>query len=155
MIPELVGILKERGETLAFAESCTGGKLSGQLVSLEGVSSVYLGSIVAYANAIKQDVLKVPSTLIKTVGAVSDPVALAMARGVRNLTKSSWAVSITGIAGPSGGTETKPVGTVWFAVVGPGLERTYHKQFTGDRQQIQDQSVNFAIETLMTHLKGD
>lgn len=155
MIEEVMKELKARNETISFAESCTGGKLSAHLVSQSGISAVYMGTVVAYSNSIKEGVLGVPSSLLRTVGAVSSPVSLAMARGVRDLTNSSWAVSITGIAGPDGGTETKPVGTVCFAFVGPGFERTYRQCFTGDRESVQNQSVDFVVKNLITHLKGE
>ena len=142
-----------RGQRLSLAESCTGGLLSGKLVGTSGVSAVYLGGVVAYSNEIKEKVLGVSPSLIKTLGAVSDATALAMARGVKRLTGSSWAVSITGIAGPNGGTDKKPVGTVWFAVVGPGIEVAEKKLFSGDRSQIQKQSVDFALDLLKRNIK--
>ncbi|MBY0316213.1 MAG: CinA family protein [Bdellovibrionales bacterium] len=142
-----------RGQRLSLAESCTGGLLSGKLVGTSGISAVYLGGVVAYSNEIKEKVLGVSPSLIKTLGAVSDATALAMARGVKRLTGSSWAVSITGIAGPNGGTDKKPVGTVWFAVVGPGIEVAEKKLFSGDRSQIQKQSVDFALDLLKRNIK--
>lgn len=146
--------LKFRGQTLAFAESCTGGKLSGAFSEVPGASAVFVGSIVSYSNTLKQNILGVSPSLLKTLGAVSDATALAMAKGVKRLTLSSWAVSITGIAGPSGGTEQKPVGTVWFALVGPGIEVTEKKIFNGDRSQIQKQSVEFATNFLKRNING-
>src|SRR5690606_25922480 len=121
MIENIAKTLVERGQTLAFAESCTGGKISARIVTNSGASSYYLGSVVSYANSIKEDVLGVSPNLLRSVGAVSAPVALEMARGVKELTGATWALSVTGIAGPSGGTEAKPVGTVWFGVLGPGV----------------------------------
>lgn len=109
----------------------------------------------SYANAAKEKVLHVPSELIKTVGAVSLPVALAMARGAKAQFVSSWAISTTGIAGPTGGSKEKPVGTVCFGIVGPGIEYSEQKVFSGDRNQIQEQSVDYALELLMKNLKGD
>lgn len=154
-IDEIKKLLDDRGQTLACAESCTGGLLSARLVDYPGVSSFYLGAVVSYANAAKEKVLHVPPELIKTVGAVSLPVALAMARGVKSQYSSSWAVSTTGIAGPTGGTKEKPVGTVCFGIVGPGIEYSEQKLFSGERSKIQEQSVDYALELLMKNLKGE
>lgn len=155
MIDEIGQILKQRGQSLSLAESCTGGKISARIVTNAGASSYYLGAIVAYANTIKEEVLGVSSPLLKTMGAVSSPVALDMARGVKALTGSTWALSVTGIAGPTGGTKEKPVGTVWFAVVGPSIERVEKKLFQGDRGRIQEDAVNFAMELLNQTIKGE
>ncbi len=155
MIEEIGSILTSRAQSLAFAESCTGGKISARIVTNAGASSYYLGSVIAYANSIKEDVLGVSPNLIRAMGAVSAPVALEMARGVQALTDSTWALSVTGIAGPTGGTEEKPVGTVWFGLVGPGIERAFCKLFQGSRERIQEDAVNFALETLKKTLKGE
>lgn len=111
--------LRVRGETLAVAESCTGGGLGSELTAVPGSSEVLLGGVIAYANAVKCELLGVPSSLLEEVGAVSDPVAQAMAEGVRRLTGSDWALALTGIAGPGGGSDQKPVGLVHIAVAGP------------------------------------
>ena len=111
--------LRRRGQTLAVAESCTGGGLGAELTAVPGSSDVLLGGVIAYSNAVKNKVLGVPEALLEQVGAVSDPVAEAMAEGVRRLTDSDWSLAITGIAGPGGGTESKPVGLVHLAVAGP------------------------------------
>lgn len=149
---QLIERLRERGETLCFAESCTGGLLSSEVTKLAGVSDVYMGSFVTYSNLMKNEVLKVPAHLISSMGAVSRPVALHMALGAKTLTKSSWAVSITGIAGPTGGTDKKPVGTVCFAIVGPGIEWTTQKSFSGSRTQVQQSSAEFAARCLLEKL---
>ena len=111
--------LGQASQTLSVAESCTGGGLGAQLTEVPGASSVMLGGVISYANAIKRDLLAVPEQLLEQHGAVSAPVAEAMALGVRRLTGSDWALSITGIAGPDGGTLEKPVGLVFVAVAGP------------------------------------
>ena len=111
--------LRRRGQSLAVAESCTGGGLGAELTAVPGSSDVLLGGVIAYSNAVKSKVLGVPEALLEQVGAVSDPVAEAMAEGVRRLTGSDWSLAITGIAGPGGGTESKPVGLVHLAVAGP------------------------------------
>ena len=111
--------LAQAGQTLSVAESCTGGGLGAQLTAVPGASAVMLGGVISYANAIKRDLLSVPEQLLGQHGAVSAPVAEAMALGVRRLTGSDWALSITGIAGPDGGTLEKPVGLVFVGVAGP------------------------------------
>ena len=111
--------LRQRGQTLAVAESCTGGGIGAALAAVPGASDVFLGGVVAYANAVKQAVLGVPAELLERHGAVSDAVALAMAQGARRLTGATWAIAVTGIAGPGGGTVEKPVGLVHIAIAGP------------------------------------
>ena len=102
-----------------MAESCTGGGLGASLAAVPGASDVFLGGVIAYANAVKQQLLGVPATLLEQHGAVSDPVAQAMAEGARRITGADWALAITGVAGPGGGSEAKPVGLVHIAVAGP------------------------------------
>lgn len=140
--------LRAKKQKLAFAESCTGGLLSYRMVALAGVSDVYMGSIVAYDNQVKINQLDIPFQLIQSHGAVSSEVALKMSASVRIKLSSDWSVAITGIAGPSGGSPEKPVGTVWFAISGPQIEKAVCKNFSGDRQQIQNQSADFALEFL-------
>ena len=111
--------LRRRGQTLAVAESCTGGGLGAELTAVPGSSDVFFGGVIAYSNAVKNKVLGVPEALLEQVGAVSSPVAEAMAEGARRLTGSDWSLAITGIAGPGGGTDSKPVGLVHLAVAGP------------------------------------
>lgn len=155
MILELIDLLKKRAQTVAFAESCTGGLVSSVFTKQAGVSALFLGSVVVYSNALKKKILGVSEPLLRTVGAVSSPVALEMARGLKTLTGADWTVSITGIAGPTGGTKEKPVGTVYFGVCGPGFEQTQKKLFPGDRQQIQEAAMNHAIQILTQSLKGE
>ena len=120
-LQEIIGtLLKQQSATLSLAESCTGGTLSRLITSVPGSSEYYLGGTVTYANEMKVRFLGVPRTLIETHGAVSKEVALAMAEGARAHFGSDWAISTTGIAGPGGGTETKPVGLIYVAVAGPG-----------------------------------
>lgn len=149
----LIHTLRVRELTVGFAESCTGGLLSATLAAEAGVSDVFVGSVISYSNSVKVEQLGVSAHALKLEGAVSDRVALSMAQGVRKNLKSDWSVSITGIAGPSGGSSEKPVGTVWFAVVGPQFEEVRKKLFTGSRTEIQKQAVNFAIEFLLEGLK--
>lgn len=144
-----------RGWRIGLAESCTGGLLSSWIAQVPGVSSFYQGSVVSYARRAKENILQVDSAMIKALGEVSEPVAKAMARGARAALDCHWAVSITGIAGPSGGTPEKPVGTVCFAVSGPGFEQALTHQFDRqlERQEIQRQAAVFALDLLLNALR--
>jgi nicotinamide-nucleotide amidase len=138
-------LCKERGWTLGTAESCTGGLVAGRLTGIPGSSEVFLGGVVSYANAIKQSELGVPIELLDEYGAVSPQVAEAMAHGARTHLGVDVAVSVTGIAGPDGGTEEKPVGLVYLHAEGPtgGLGREF--SFPGDRGSIRARSVVGAL----------
>lgn len=125
---ELGELLLMKGRTLATAESCTGGNVAAQLTSIAGASAYFRGSVVAYANDVKERVLGVHPEDLEQFGAVSEPVVRQMAEGVRRLIGTDYAVSTSGIAGPTGGTPEKPVGTVWIGVAGP--ERTIARKFT-------------------------
>jgi nicotinamide-nucleotide amidase len=111
--------LRQRKQTLAVAESCTGGGLGAELTAIPGSSDVLLGGVIAYSNAVKRNLLGVSAELLEQFGAVSDPVAQAMAEGARRLTGSDWSMAVTGVAGPGGGSTEKPVGLVHIAVAGP------------------------------------
>jgi len=132
--------------TLAIAESCTGG-LAGELVSSEaGASTFFRGGIVAYSDEIKTGVLGVKPETIADFGAVSEPAAREMAEGAKRVCGSSVAVAITGVAGPGGGTPEKPVGTVCFAVCGPGTTRTSTKLFAGNRERVRLAAAYYALD---------
>ena len=133
--------LRNRGETVAVAESCTGGGLGAALAAIPGASDVFLGGVIAYANAVKRDLLGVPEALLATHGAVSDPVALAMAEGSRRLTGSTWALAVTGIAGPGGGSADKPVGLVHIALAGPDGRQSEAVRFGESRGRALIQQV--------------
>ena len=152
-ILKLRKILESRELTLACAESCTGGQLSAALTKASGASKTFLGSVISYSRQGKNRILGVPNSLLDVMGEVSSPVALEMARGVRRALESDWAIAITGVAGPTGGTVEKPVGYVCFAVVGPGLEHAEAINFgAGDRAEIQEASVQLAVKMLMKAL---
>lgn len=144
-----------RAQRVGVAESCTGGLLASWICAWPGASRFFDGGVVSYARHVKEQVLKVPPALIRTHGEVSVPVARAMAVGAREALTVDWAVSITGIAGPSGGTPQKPVGTVCFARVGPGLETAVQHVFpaSGGRQDIQRQAALFAFDFLLDAMK--
>lgn len=150
---ELVALLKQRNETVSFAESCTGGLLSGSITDISGASAVFLGAIVSYSNEVKENLLKVPHEDLQKYGAVSQEVAIKMAQGVQQALKSSWSVSITGVAGPKGGTPDKPVGTVWFCVHGSPHVKTSKQVFGGDRESIRKAAVTFALNFLKTTIE--
>lgn len=152
LVQELAKRLRERGHTVSFAESCTGGLLSAFFTELAGVSDVYAGSIVAYSYPVKEKHLGVSPNLLRVMGAVSLPVARQMALGVKNSLGTTWTVSITGIAGPGGGTPQKPVGTVCFGVAGPGVDRVEQVHFSGDRREIQHASAEHALRLLLSEL---
>ena len=149
LIVQVIETLRQRGQTLCLAESCTGGLLASQIVALPGVSDVFMGSFVTYSNQMKRDILEVSPRLLKTMGAVSQTVALQMAQGTKHKSQAHWSASITGLAGPSGGTDKKPVGTVCFAIIGPGVQWTDTQFFSGSRTQIQELSAEFAIQSLL------
>ncbi len=150
----VLAALQRRGETLAVAESCTGGGLGAALVAVPGASEVFLGGVIAYANTVKQAVLGVPAAVLERHGAVSDPVAEAMAVGVRRLTGATWAVAVTGIAGPGGGTAEKPVGLVHIAVAGPDGCRSEAVCFGSGRERgwIQTLTVGESLNRLRLRL---
>lgn len=148
----VLALLRQRGWTVAFAESCTGGLLSASVTELAGVSDVFLGSVVSYSNEAKKDLLHVDEATLRSVGAVSEETAREMARGARQVLKADAAVAVTGIAGPTGGSPAKPVGTVCFAAAVPGQETVTTRHFTGDRVSVQTQAVEFALEFLAESL---
>lgn len=133
---ELVGkLLRERKQMVATAESCTGGYVAHLLTTMPGSSAFYTGSVVSYTNGVKHDVLHVAEETLKTVGAVSEATVIQMAENARKLMKTDYAVSISGIMGPDGGTPDKPVGTVWIAVAGEKRTETKQFQFRYDRRR--------------------
>ena len=145
--------LIERRATLALAESCTGGKIASKFTAMAGASAYLLAGVVAYANEAKTNILGVDAELICRHGAVSEEVARAMAEGVRRLTGADYALSTTGIAGPTGGSAEKPVGTVWFALATP-TETIALKHACGtDRGQVIDRATAYAIRLLRDKLQ--
>lgn len=151
----VVGLLAERGLRVAFAESCTGGLLSERVTRVPGASAVLQGAVVSYANAAKVATLGVDPALLDAHGAVSEPVALAMARGARRAMDADLALSITGVAGPDGGTPDKPVGHVWFGLATGAGERAYCARFpAAGRQRVRVQAVQFALELVRREVLG-
>lgn len=148
-------LLRERNATVAVAESCTGGRIASLLTSVAGSSAYFKGGVVAYDNAVKTDVLQVSADDLLAYGAVSLPVAEQMAEGVRSLLNADYAVATSGVAGPGGGSEQKPVGTVCIAVATPQGATAQRRQFTGDRARTIDRSSATALNMLRLALTGN
>ncbi len=142
--------LRERGLTLATAESCTGGLVAARVTDVPGCSDVFVGSVVAYANEVKHAELGVPEGVLATHGAVSAEAAAAMAEGARRRLGADVAVSVTGVAGPDGGTPEKPVGLVYLHAVGPRGERALRLDLPGDRETVRLRSTTAALHLVRT-----
>jgi nicotinamide-nucleotide amidase len=148
-LPDLVvARLTARGEKVAFAESCTGGLAAELVTRVSGASVVLDLGVVAYANAVKEGLLGVPGALLAAHGAVSEPVARAMAEGARRVGGATWGIGITGIAGPTGGTPEKPVGTVHLALAGPGGTSAVARVYRGDRERIRNSAAYESLNLL-------
>jgi len=145
--------LLARAARLAVAESCTGGLVGSRVTGVPGSSRYMLGGVVAYHNNAKISLLRVPPRMLGRFGAVSAPVAAAMARGVRRVFKAEIAVAVTGVAGPGGGSAGKPVGLVYVAVCGFGRTRCRRALFGGARQRVRDQAADLALIMLLEHLQ--
>jgi len=150
---EAVTALRSTGATLSVAESCTGGWLGREITSVPGASACFWGGVIAYDNAAKLGMLSVSHSTLSEHGAVSRLAAEEMARGVADLSGSTWALAITGLAGPDGGTPGKPVGTVWIAVRGP-ISNSRSFVFAGNREEVRRQAVYEALGLLVEALRG-
>ena len=154
-LEEVVGrLLRGRGEKLAVAESCTGGGLAAALTDVPGSSAYFAEGFVTYTNEAKIGHLGVGAATLEAHGAVSAQVAAQMAAGARRETSAHWGVGITGIAGPEGGSDEKPVGLVWFGLSGPTMERAIERRFLGTRGDIRRQAVLTALNLLRRALLG-
>lgn len=131
--------------TLVTAESLTGGGVSAALTAIPGTSSYFLGGIVAYSNPAKADLLRVSEAILENPGAVSEPCARAMAEGVREVFGATFSVATTGLAGPGGETERKPVGLVYIAASGPEGTTVEEHRFDGDRESITEEAIHAAL----------
>ena len=148
--------LFQSGLTLVAAESCTGGLVSAALTDVSGASGAFLGGVVAYANDVKIEALDVPDALIAQYGAVSEEVAAMMAEGALLRFGADVAISITGIAGPTGGTIDKPVGLVWYALAYPGMTHTTERRFpVGSRAAVRARAASVALDLVRRHALGD
>ena len=148
-------ILKAAGKTLSTAESCTGGMISSLITSVPGSSEYFLGSVTSYANSVKENVLGVPSKIIEEYGAVSSECVSAMAEGVRRLTGSDYSVATSGIAGPGGGSDKKPVGTVWIGVSSHMGTETFSLRFNSDRKRNIERFSSSALHILLKRIKNE
>ena len=150
---QIGNLLRKRELKLALAESCTGGLIGDRITNVPGSSEYFLGGIVAYAYEAKVALLGVSWDTLNTKGAVSQETVLEMARGARRILNTDIAVSVTGIAGPEGGTPEKPVGTVWIGLVAIEGEWTRLFQFSGSREQNKISSANAALQMLLDFLQ--
>ena len=147
--------LTAAGKTISVAESCTGGLISHLFTSIPGSSAFYLGSVTSYANSVKERVLGVPAEIIRNHGAVSSECAAAMAAGVRKVTGSDFSVATTGIAGPGGGSDEKPVGLVWVGVSSEEGTQTFKIQYKGDRIRNIERFAAFALNKIREKIKNE
>lgn len=150
LVAQLAAALCDRGAMLAAAESCTGGLIAAACTSLAGSSDWFERGFVTYSNEAKTEMLGVPTALIDTHGAVSAEVACAMAEGAIARSRAAFAVSVTGIAGPGGGSTAKPVGTVWIAVAAAGFAgHAQMLRFDGDRKEVRESTVVAALQRVI------
>jgi len=153
-LEDLVGrLLRERNATLAVAESCTGGMLGARLTSVPGSSRYFSGGFITYSNHLKRELLAVPGETLEKFGAVSAQTVEAMAVGARERTGATYALAITGVAGPDGGTKEKPVGLVYLGLAGPDGTTVLHRRFIGDRERIRVFTTQAALDLLRRKLE--
>ena len=153
LVLQLAELLQQQGRMMATAESCTGGLIAGACTDLAGSSAWFERGFVTYSNEAKTEMLGVDAALIAAHGAVSEPVARAMAEGAVAHSRALAAVAVTGVAGPSGGSPEKPVGTVWFGWSVDGRVRTERRRFDGDRASVRAATVHYALQTLVELLR--
>lgn len=151
MAQTLGELLLANQATVATVESCTGGGLAYSITEVAGSSQWFNQSWVSYSNHAKHALVGVDIATLDTFGAVSEQVVIEMAEKGASLADADFCVAISGIAGPSGGTQTKPVGLVWFAIAGKGLEKTltFNRRFTGDRKLVREQAIVLALKKLI------
>ena len=149
LIHHIAEALLSRNETLATAESCTGGLIGHTLTNVSGSSQWYMGGVIAYHNDAKTSLLGVDVTTLAMYGAVSAQVATQMAQGIRKALHTDWGIGVTGIAGPSGGTEAKPVGLVYVGISGLNIDVVIENCFSGSRNEIKTQTVKKALSELV------
>ena len=152
LLQEVTQQLAQRGETITCAESCTGGLLAAALTRLPGSSAWFETGFVTYSNHAKQQLLNVNPTTLSHYGAVSEETVREMALGALIATKADYAISISGIAGPDGGSEDKPVGTVWFSLATKQRIWAKEQHFEGDREAVRTQAVRFALMLMKKYL---
>lgn len=148
LVEKIIHKLAKEGQTISFAESCTGGRIAAAFTSISGASDVLHGSCVTYSNDIKHLWLGVSNEVLEKQGAVSRACVSQMLDGIQKMAGSDYAIAVSGIAGPTGGTEFKPVGTVYIGLLTPFSKEVFHCNFSGSRDAVQEQSTVFAIEKL-------
>jgi len=148
------GLLRQRHATVAVAESCTGGLLGARLTAIPGSSDYFVGGFITYSNALKSKLLGVGVETLERFGAVSRETADSMAAGARERAGATYAISVTGVAGPDGGSEEKPVGLVYIGIAGPEGIVVFHRRFLGDRQRIRVFTTQMALDLLRRRLQG-
>ena len=144
----VIEIFREKGLSLALAESCTGGMIAETITNVAGASDIFYGSAVTYVNSAKEHILGVARETLEKHGAVSSECAEEMACGARRVYGADVAMSVTGIAGPGGGSEAKPVGTVWFGLATKDGAETFRRRFAGDRAAVRRQTVEEVLRRL-------
>ncbi|MDO5114719.1 MAG: CinA family protein [Synergistaceae bacterium] len=152
---ETIALFREKGLSLALAESCTGGMIAAALTGIAGASDIFWGSAVTYINDAKENILGVSGGTLKKYGAVSAECAAEMALGARKIYASDIALSVTGIAGPGGGSAEKPVGTVWFGFASERGSSSFLRRFDGCRGEVRRQTVEEALSYLIEQIKGE
>lgn len=155
IVENLIENLSAKKQTVSFAESCTGGRIAAAFTAVSGSSNILHGSCVTYANKIKEEWLGVPKEILETKGAVSKECVEYMLRGMEKMAASDYTLAVSGIAGPTGGTAFKPVGTVYIGLRTPdGSNEIHHCLFKGERHQVQEQATAFAIELLEKNINS-
>lgn len=148
----VVELFIKHGLRLATAESCTGGLIAQKITSVAGASECFDCGVVTYSNGQKQKLLGVPPETLEKFGAVSEQTALEMCKGVKTLANADFGISVTGIAGPGGGTPEKPVGTVWIGICGDNLHKAERFLFDGDRQQVRESTAQMALKMVQDEM---
>jgi nicotinamide-nucleotide amidase len=151
---KIVRLLTERNKTLALAESCTGGYITHRITNVPGASAIFTAGLVTYSNAAKQRFLGVRPETLEKHGAVSEPVAHEMAEGARRAAQTDYAISVTGIAGPGGGTPEKPVGTVFIAVASSKETRAWRRSNPGERLAFKQATSDQALAELLALIEA-
>lgn len=146
---------RAEGVKIACAESCTGGMIGAALTGIAGSSDVFMGSAVTYSNDSKANILGVKHETLEQFGAVSSECAQEMAEGAKRIYRADYAVSVTGIAGPDGGTEAKPVGTVWFGIAGNDGVVSFVKNLSGGRGEVRKETVRIALAELWENIRRE
>jgi PncC family amidohydrolase len=153
IVEKIIKKLTSQNQTISFAESCTGGRIAAAFTAISGASAVLHGSVVSYSNDIKHQWLNVNKEILANYGAVSSECVSQMLVGIKNMSNADYNIAVSGIAGPTGGTKEKPVGTVYIGLQTPTNQKIFYCLFKGDRESIQEQSTAFAMKKLEEYLK--